>query len=123
MATNYLNQLITHSLIQQARQYGASDAFLAAARARIGKPIRFLRPGHAEWAACLFPHATLADGTQEWHHEGKRHREDGPAVIFPCGVAQWWREGRLHRADGPAVIYPDGREEYWVDGRPVARPA
>jgi hypothetical protein len=117
MATNYLDRPITHSLIRRARRCGASDAFLAAARVRIGEPIRSLGPRHSEWAACLFRHAILPDGTEEWHRGGRLHRDGGPAVIFRNGGQQWWRHGEFHREGGPATIDPRGREEWWVGGR------
>jgi hypothetical protein len=31
-----------------------------------------------------------SDGSQAWWRNGKRHREDGPAVIFPCGSTEYW---------------------------------
>jgi hypothetical protein len=115
--SNYLDRPITQSLIRRARRCGASDGFLAAAKARIGEPIRSLGPRHSEWAACLFRHAILADGTEEWHRDGRLHRENGPAVIFRNGRQQWWRHGEFHREDGPAIIDPRGHEEWWVGGR------
>ena len=56
------------------------------------------------------------DGTQEWFLNGNRHREDGPAVIYPDGTQSWWVNNKLHREDGPAVIYPDGTKEWHVNG-------
>ena len=42
-----------------------------------------------------------------WMHDGKLHREDGPAIK---GVKfnLWWRDGKLHREDGPAVECDEG---------------
>jgi hypothetical protein len=53
-----------------------------------------------------------ADGDKHWYLNGKRHREDGPAVEFSGGNKAWYLNGKLHREDGPAVEYEDGRK-YW----------
>lgn len=34
------------------------------------------------------------DAKQFWLN-GKRHREDGPAVIYPDGSMEWWFEGEF----------------------------
>ena len=59
---------------------------------------------------------TDIDGVQHWWINNQRHREDGPAVIYPDGTQLWFRYGRLHREDGPAVIHPDNEREWWFDG-------
>jgi hypothetical protein len=46
---------------------------------------------------------TSPDGTQFWYKDGKRHREDGPAIIWPDGYQSWWKDGKLHREDGPVL--------------------
>lgn len=53
-------------------------------------------------------------------HNGKKHRENGPAYEGIDGEQQWWQDGVLHREDGPAVIHDDGVEETWVRGEPIA---
>ncbi len=61
--------------------------------------------------------------TETWTLDGKRHREDGPAII-DCANGQltgqrWYRYGLLHREDGPArVEYLDGVivQEIWYAG-------
>lgn len=64
-----------------------------------------------------FPNTlNIFDGSKKWYHEGKLHRENGPAVIYSNGHQEWYRKGKLHRDDGPAVIYPDGSEEWYVNG-------
>ena len=56
------------------------------------------------------------DGTQEWLlPNGRLHRTDGPARIYPSGTQSWWQNGRRHREDGPALVRPDGHHEWWVD--------
>ncbi len=57
-----------------------------------------------------------ADGMQRWFKEGKLHREDGPAIIYPDGRQWWYKEGEWHREDGPAIIYPDGRQWWYKEG-------
>ena len=63
---------------------------------------------------------TFSDGSQAWWLHGKRHREDGPAVIYLDGYQAWYLHGQLHREDGPAVIWPDGSQEWWLDGVQVS---
>ena len=55
-------------------------------------------------------------GIQCWYRDGIRHREDGPAVIYPDGTQYWYRDGKRHREDGPAVIHPDGRQLWYKNG-------
>ena len=64
------------------------------------------------------------DGTIRWLHNGKLHREDGPAIIRPssrCGAGEmhrlkdtteWYYNGQLHRVDGPAVESDNGTSWY-----------
>ena len=48
------------------------------------------------------------------------HNEDGPARILNAGSSpwarEWWVNGKRHRMDGPAVIWQSGNKEYWVNG-------
>lgn len=69
---------------------------------------------------------------QEWWYDGKRHRENGPALIrkgYRSGnknvsfdEEEWWVKGELHREDGPArtIKHPFGiysRMEWWINGK------
>jgi len=55
------------------------------------------------------------DGKEEFYDSKKRlHREDGPAVIWPCGKEEYYMNGHRHRLDGPAVVYPP---EYFLMGK------
>jgi hypothetical protein len=49
----------------------------------------------------------LADGTQEFWKHGKRHRENGPAVV-PAGKGkrrEWWIDGvRVTQKDFPRAL-------------------
>ena len=57
-----------------------------------------------------------ANGDREWWRDGKRHREDGPAVELANGSRFWCRNGKLHREDGPAIEYPDGYRAWYRYG-------
>ena len=64
------------------------------------------------------PTETTHDGTQIWRNEnGDRHREDGPATIYPDGRRFWYINGKHHREDGPAAIYPDGEQHWCINGK------
>jgi hypothetical protein len=52
------------------------------------------------------------NGTKRWYLNGRRHREDGPAVEYANGAKFWYLNGKLHREDGPAIEYTNG-EKYW----------
>ena len=68
------------------------------------------------------PGPVIVRGCQFWHDEqGRRHRDDGPAVIRPDGTMEYLRHGRWHRAGGPAIVRPNGANEYYLDGKRVTR--
>lgn len=53
-------------------------------------------------------------GKKTWvDKNGKRHREDGPAVIWPNGEEIWYIHGKMHREDGPAYINKSNGETAW----------
>lgn len=62
------------------------------------------------------------NGTKMWMCDGKRHREDGPAIEFPGGGKHWFSNGKRHRVGGPAIEHPCGKneccgkKEWWEDG-------
>lgn len=61
-------------------------------------------------------------GSTHWYLDGKRHREDGPAVEYVNGHREWYIDGKKHRLDGPAVIGCKGKyREWWVNGEEIAR--
>ena len=60
---------------------------------------------------------TFANGSKEWRLNGKRHREDGPAIENANGSKEWWQNGKLHRLDGPAIEWADGSKEWWQNGK------
>jgi hypothetical protein len=45
-------------------------------------------------------------GNKEWFLNGKKHREDGPAVERANGAKEWWLNGKRHREGGPACEWP-----------------
>ena len=56
-------------------------------------------------------------GTKSWYLNGKRHREDGPAVEYSNGDKYWYINGKLHREDGPAVEHSDGYKAWFINGK------
>ncbi len=63
------------------------------------------------------PAVEWADGHKEWWRDGKRHRDDGPAVERADGTKVWCRDDKYHRDDGPAVECANGDKEWWRDGK------
>jgi hypothetical protein len=61
-------------------------------------------------------HIIHPNGTQEWWVNGKRHREDGPAIINSHNYQEWWVNGKRHRLDGPAYIN-NGRQDWYLNGK------
>jgi hypothetical protein len=59
---------------------------------------------------------TFSNGQKEWFLNGKRHREDGPAVEYPNGNNYWCLNGKYHREDGPAVEWASGTKEWYLNG-------
>ena len=56
----------------------------------------------------------LLKGTEYWTDlAGQFHREDGPAIVYPCGWEFWYFHGLRDRKDGPAVTMNDA--QYWYD--------
>ena len=60
-----------------------------------------------------------SNGTNWWFLNGKRHREDGPAIEYSEGLKCWYLNGNLHREDGPAVEYPDGSKQWYLNDEQV----
>ncbi len=56
------------------------------------------------------------NGDKRWYLNGKRHREDGPAVDYANGEKYWYLNGVYHREDGPAVEWPDGTKQWYLNG-------
>jgi len=56
------------------------------------------------------------DGNTHWFLKGKRHREDGPAVIGANGSKVWCLNDQFHREDGPALVRAFGEMEWYLNG-------
>jgi hypothetical protein len=62
------------------------------------------------------PAIEMVNGSKSWWLNGKRHREDGPAIEYSNGYKYWYLKGQLHREDGPAVEYSNGDKSWWLKG-------
>ena len=62
------------------------------------------------------PAIECADGTKSWYLNGKLHREDGPAIEWAGGDKSWYTNDKLHRENGPAVEWADGAKEWYLNG-------
>ena len=58
-------------------------------------------------------------GDKEWFLNGKRHREDGPAIESLNGDKWWHLNGNLHREDGPAVEYANGYKFWYYQNKRI----
>jgi hypothetical protein len=66
---------------------------------------------------CSGSHTRIGwDGSRYWWLNGKRHREDGPAVEMADGTRKWYLNDKLHRDDGPAIEKADGTREWYYKG-------
>lgn len=63
----------------------------------------------------IHPHLIFPNGTKTWSYWGsfeRLHRtNDLPAIEYANGDKEWWKFGKRHRINGPAVIY--GNKQYW----------
>ena len=57
------------------------------------------------------------DGTKQWFLNGKRHREDGPAIEWTGGSKEWYLNGERHRKDGPAIEKADGVKTWYLNDK------
>ena len=60
-----------------------------------------------------------SNGSKAWYLNGKRHREDGPAVERSNGSKAWYLNDKLHREDGPAVEHPGGFKSWYLNGKEI----
>jgi hypothetical protein len=63
------------------------------------------------------PAIELTKGPKFWYQNDKRHREDGPACECADGSKHWYQKGKLHREDGPAMEYPNGTKRWYINGK------
>ena len=59
------------------------------------------------------------NGAKFWYLNGKRHREDGPAVEQADGTKSWYLNSEYHREDGPAIEYANGDKFWYLDDIPM----
>ena len=64
-------------------------------------------------------HTDAANGNKQWFSNGKRHREDGPALEYANGNKYWYFNGKLHREDGPAIEFTNGTKVWYLNGNLV----
>jgi len=57
------------------------------------------------------------DGNKRWLKNGKRHKEDGPAIEWQNGDKSWYIDGLRHRDDGPAIVHANGYTCWFVNGK------
>ncbi len=58
-----------------------------------------------------------ASGDKHWYLNGKRHRTDGPAIVYADGTKHWYLNGKRHRTDGPAYVHANGAKCWWLNNR------
>jgi hypothetical protein len=56
-------------------------------------------------------------GTKRWYLNNKRHRSDGPAVIYKNDDKYWYLNNQLHRNDGPAIESKNGDKFWYINGK------
>jgi hypothetical protein len=60
------------------------------------------------------PTRVNVDGSMEWTVNGKRHRENGPAIVRPNGAREYWLNGHMHRVEAPAYFGPYGATRWMI---------
>jgi len=56
------------------------------------------------------------NGDKHWYLNGKRHREDGPAIEYADLDKHWYLNGKKHREDGPAIELASGTRLWFLNG-------
>ena len=62
------------------------------------------------------PAIIFSDESEAWFLHDKLHRIDGPARTYNCGSERWFRHGYFHRVDGPAIVEIGGRNRWFLHG-------
>lgn len=63
---------------------------------------------------------TDSSGIIRYYTNGYRHREDGPAVIYPKSeLLMWYKNDLLHREDGPAILDKHGDDARFIKGKKI----
>ncbi len=66
------------------------------------------------------PAIEWSDGTKAWFLNGKRHREDGPAEEWADGYKSWWVNEKRHRLDGPAIEWSNGTKFWFLNNKEIS---
>ena len=64
----------------------------------------------------MTPYSECINGNNYWYLNGKRHREDGPAIEYTNGYKSWYLNDKRHRKDGPAVEWDNGDKSWYLNG-------
>jgi hypothetical protein len=60
----------------------------------------------------------LRNGTVEWRlTDGRRHRTDGPAIIYAKGCQEWWIDGKRYRESANTMPVIVSRITISYDGK------
>jgi hypothetical protein len=59
-------------------------------------------------------------GGKYWYLDGKRHREDGPAIERAGGGKEWYLDGKRHREHGPAIERAEGTKRWYLDDKQIS---
>lgn len=59
---------------------------------------------------------TLHDDRVEFSVRGRKHRDDGPAVVWKDGTKEWWFNGLRHRDGAPAIERSCGCKAWYTYG-------
>ena len=67
------------------------------------------------WIDYIFKHPNFTgslidkDDDVAYYQNGEAHRDnDLPAIVHSDGTKHWQKNGKLHRENGPALIFPNG---------------
>ena len=55
-----------------------------------------------------------------WYKDGKRHRDDGPAIECANGNKEWLKNGKMHREDGPSWECANGDKLWYLNDKQYA---
>jgi hypothetical protein len=56
--------------------------------------------------------------------DGLLHRDNGPAIQMKNGKQEWFKHGKRHRLDGPAIIYKNydnDNNKWWIEDQEYSK--
>lgn len=59
---------------------------------------------------------TSVNGDSYHYVDGKRHNDNGPAVIYKNGSKVWFKNGLCHREDYHTIEYTNGDKAWFYQG-------